>query len=648
VKRLLVANRGEIALRVMRSAARMGISTVAVYSEADAEAAHVAAADQALLIGPAPARDSYLRIDAIVKAARESGADAIHPGYGFLSENAEFAEACAAAGIVFVGPPAAAIRAMGSKSAAKALMEKANVPLVPGYHGDDQSEERLRAEAGRIGFPLLIKASAGGGGKGMKIAAGKADFKDALASAQREAMNAFGDPRVLLERYLTRPRHIEMQIFADGHGNLVHLHARDCSIQRRYQKVIEEAPAPYLTAELRQAMAAAALEAARAVGYVGAGTVEFIYEDQHFYFMEMNTRLQVEHPVTEAVTGLDLVEWQIRVARGEELPLRQDQIRVQGHAVEARLYAEDPERDFLPQIGTLKHLRFPEGVRVDSGVRAGDQVSRHYDPMLAKLIAHGEDRNAAIGKLERALAATEVVGVATNRAYLQAIMAHPAFAAGEIDTGFIPRHAADLQAAPADDTLLAAAMLAVLRRAEAVARNGADAADPHSPWGGLPGWRLNRDAYVDVQLSGKSVRAHYRDRGYRLDLPQGAVAVSGDDAALFMGGRRLSYRAVFDGLQLTIFAGGREARFQLADPLASAAGEGAAGKLMAPMPGQVTKLFVAVGEVVEKGAPLIVIEAMKMEHTVTAPRRGKIARLPFAVGEIVPEAAELLVLDEAP
>jgi 3-methylcrotonyl-CoA carboxylase alpha subunit len=362
----------------------------------------------------------------------------------------------------------------------------------------------------------------------------------------------------------------------------------------------------------------------------------------------MNTRLQVEHPVTESITGLDLVEWQIRVARGEPLPLRQDQIASTGHAVEARLYAEDPERDFLPQTGTIKHLHWPDGVRIDSGVRQGDVISRHYDPMLAKLIAHGENRGQAIARLGRALAATEVAGVISNRAFLQAIMAHPAFAEGEIDTGFIPRHATELHAAPLSDSLLAAAMLAVLRREEDEARSATDPADPHSPWGRLPGWRLNRDAYVDVQLSGENFRAHYRQDGFIFDLPLGPLSVSGDERALFIEGRRLSYRAVFDGLQLTIFADGREARFQLTDRLAAAIGEGAAGKLVAPMPGQVTKLYVALGDTVEKGAPLIVIEAMKMEHTITAPRRGKIARLPFAVGEIVPEAAELLVLEEAP
>jgi 3-methylcrotonyl-CoA carboxylase alpha subunit len=641
VKRILIANRGEIALRVMRTAKRMGLSTVAVYSEADAADAFVEAADQAVLIGPPPARDSYLKVDAIIKAAKQAGADAIHPGYGFLSENAAFADACQREGLIFIGPPAAAIRAMGSKSAAKALMQKAGVPLVPGYHGEDQSEATLDKEAAKVGFPLLIKASAGGGGKGMKIAAAKGEFKDALASAQREAQNAFGDAKVLLERYLTKPRHVEMQIFADSHGNVLHLFERDCSLQRRYQKVVEEAPAPFLADAMRQAMAAAAVAAARAVDYVGAGTVEFIVEGDQFYFMEMNTRLQVEHPVTEAITGLDLVEWQIRVARGENLPLSQEQVEKQGHAVEVRLYAEDPDRDFLPQIGRLCHLAWPGGVRIDSGVRQGSEVSRHYDPMLAKLVAHGADRNEAIGRLVRALEHTEIVGVATNRRFLRKLVGHPDFAAGEIDTGFIARHSADLQSAQAGDLLIAAGMLAVLKRAEKVT---ADPADPHSPWGQLPGWRINRDAYVDVELDGNTFRAHYKKRGFQFDLSK-PTEIAGDDATLVIDGRRLSYTAVFDGLTLTIFADGEEARFQLADPNRAAAGEGGAGKLVAPMPGQVTKLFVKEGDKVEKGAPLIVIEAMKMEHTINAPREGTIVKLPFAVGDIVPEAAELLVLE---
>jgi 3-methylcrotonyl-CoA carboxylase alpha subunit len=433
IRTLLVANRGEIACRIFSTARGMGIRTVAVYSEADANAAHVRAADEAHLLGPAPARESYLRIDRILAAAKASGADAIHPGYGFLSENAEFAEAVAAAGMIFVGPPASAIRAMGSKSAAKALMETAGVPLVPGYHGEDQDPELLAREAVRIGFPVLIKASAGGGGKGMKVVERAEDFAATLASAKREAASSFGDDRVLIERYLTRPRHIEVQVFADTHGETVHLFERDCSVQRRHQKVIEEAPAPGMSAERRAAMGKAAVEAARAVGYVGAGTVEFIAEGDDFFFMEMNTRLQVEHPVTEAITGQDLVEWQIRVARGEALPCRQEDLVITGHAVEARLYAEDAMRDFLPQTGRLEHLVFPAGLRADAGVASGDVVSHHYDPMIAKLIAHGATREEALGRLADGLAATEVMGLVTNRGFLERILRHPEFAEARHD-----------------------------------------------------------------------------------------------------------------------------------------------------------------------------------------------------------------------
>jgi 3-methylcrotonyl-CoA carboxylase alpha subunit len=651
IRRLLVANRGEIAVRICATARRLGIATVAVFSEADAEAMHVAVADQAFCIGPPPAQDSYLDIAAILAAARASGADSIHPGYGFLSENPLFAEACSAAGLVFVGPPAAAMRAMASKSAAKALMVEAGVPVVPGYFGADQSTAALRRAAHQIGYPLLIKAAAGGGGKGMKIVSAPGDFADALASAQREASSAFGDATVLLEKYLAQARHIEMQIFADRFGNQVHLFERDCSLQRRYQKVIEEAPACRVTPDLRMALAETALAAAAAVGYVGAGTVEFIVEDGQFYFMEMNTRLQVEHPVTEAITGLDLVEWQIRVARGEPLPLRQPQLVARGHAIEARLYAEDPERDFLPQTGLLQHLRWPEGVRVDSGVRQGDRIGRHYDPMLAKIIAVGADRDQAIARLDRALAATEIVGVANNRQFLRAVLAQPAFVAGEFDTQFLARNAASLRSSgESDPTLLALAALAVLRRAERAHRESADPADPFSPWGRAAGWRLAGAASVTVTLDGHCLAVQYETGGFLLALPSGPCRVQGDcDAAGNLSARldaaRITARAIFAPASLTLLCGGREARFALPDPAAAAASQAAAGHLVAPMPGQVTKLFVALGAMVEKGAPLMVIEAMKMEHTITAPWRGRVAKLPFVVGDIVPDSADLLQLD---
>src|SRR5437868_209926 len=500
--KLLIANRGEIACRVIRTARQMGIATVAVYSEADAGALHVALADESRLIGPPPARDSYLKIPAIIDAARQSGTEAVHPGYGFLSENADFAEACAKAGLVFIGPPAEAIRAMGSKAAAKALMEAHGAPVVPGYHGEAQDAASLAAEAERIGYPVLIKASAGGGGRGMRIVTRADEFARALVGAKREAAGAFGDDRILLERYLERPRHIEVQVFGDAQGNIVHLWERDCSIQRRHQKIVEEAPAPGLGNRERKKLGELAVAAARAVGYVGAGTVEFIAEliaerdAKHVYFMEMNTRLQVEHPVTEAITGTDLVEWQIRVANGEALPLRQDAIALHGHAIEVRLYAEDPERGFLPATGTLHGLHLPDadlarvdaGVRVDSGVRAGDAVTPFYDPMLAKIIAWGEDRDAARAKLQRALAETAILGVTTNLAFLHRIIAAPDFAAGAIDTGFIERHHDALlpSARALPDVALAAAVL--WRLAEPQLASGADR---FSPWARRDGWHLN-------------------------------------------------------------------------------------------------------------------------------------------------------------
>ncbi len=511
-RKVLIANRGEIACRVIATASRMGIATVAVYSDADRDARHVAMATEAWPIGPAPARDSYLRIDAVIDAARRSGAEAVHPGYGFLSENAEFADACAAAGLVFIGPPAAAIRAMGSKAAAKALMAQAGVPLVPGYHGAAQDPALLAAEAGRIGFPVLIKASAGGGGKGMRVVTDAAAFGPALEGAQREAAASFGDDRVLIEKYLTRPRHIEIQVFADSHGHTVSLFERDCSIQRRHQKVLEEAPAPGMDPERRRSMGDAAVAAARAVGYVGAGTVEFIAEDGAFYFMEMNTRLQVEHPVTEAITGLDLVEWQLRVAAGEPLPSLAPSIT--GHAIEARVYAEDPAHDFLPSVGTLVHLRQPTerpGVRVDTGVRQGDAITPNYDPMIAKLIVHGADRADAVRRLRAALDEYEVVGVQTNLALLRGIAATPDFAAADLDTGFIGRHPDLLGAPPPPDALAwAAASLAVLQPAQ-----DADA----DPWSLLDSWRMNGTPEQVLEFAAGDQPAQVRAER----LPGGAV-----------------------------------------------------------------------------------------------------------------------------
>ncbi len=660
--KVLIANRGEIACRVMGTLRRLGIRSAAIYSEADAQAAHVAMADEAHLIGPAPAVESYLDIAAVLAAAKRAEAEAIHPGYGFLSENAVFAEACAEAGMVFIGPPADAIRAMGSKSAAKTMMEQAGVPLVPGYHGDNQDLGLLAAEANQIGFPVLIKATAGGGGKGMRIVERPEDFDEALAGAKREALAAFGDERVLIEKYLTKPRHIEVQIFADTHGNAVHLFERDCSIQRRYQKVMEEAPAPGMTPERRDEMGASAVAAARACGYVGAGTVEFIAEDDAYYFMEMNTRLQVEHPVTEMIAGQDLVEWQVRVALGEALPCSQDELSIAGHAIEVRLYAEDTARDFLPATGNLARLRFPvEGphVRVDSGVRQGDTVSHHYDPMIAKLIVWERDRDTALGRLRAALSATEIVGVTTNLPFLAAIAAHSAYGAAEIDTGFIARHRDDLvlESMPVGDEVLAVACLAELlhRRTESGAA-AEQSSEPFSPWHDTTGWRLNIDTHSRLAFrDGETetvVTVYYRADGYELALNGKQVRASGElgqdgDLLVEFNGRRFPAAVVrLDG-DLIVLLRGRTFRLHLVDPLESVADEAeSTGRVVAPMPGKVVQLYVKPGEAVQRGAPLIVLEAMKMEHRLSAEMDGIVAEVFYGTGDLVAEGAELMILKE--
>ena len=648
-RKILIANRGEIACRVIGTAHRMGIATVAVYSDADAQARHVQLAGEAWPIGPAPARDSYLRADTILDVARRSGAEAVHPGYGFLSENADFATACAAAGVTFIGPPASAIRAMGSKAAAKALMAEAGVPLVPGYHGADQDPALLQDEAVRIGFPVLIKASAGGGGKGMRVVTEAAGFAAALDGAKREAAASFGDDRVLVEKYLTAPRHIEIQVFADRHGNAISLFERDCSVQRRHQKVLEEAPAPGMTPERRSAMGDAAVSAARAVGYEGAGTVEFIAEAGAFYFMEMNTRLQVEHPVTEAITGLDLVEWQLRVASGDVLPTLSPSIS--GHAIEARIYAEDPARDFLPSVGTLVHLRQPAerpGVRVDTGVRQGDAISPNYDPMIAKLIVHGADRPDALRRLSAALAEYEVVGVQTNLGLLRAVAGHPAFASGRFDTGFIANHP-EVMAPPQTDpapAVWAAASLFVLREAQAAAH----AADAQSPWAELDAWRMNGDRFQDLHfLTGETavtVRAHIAHDVVRLDWPGGTVqaALTGGDVRVDGVARRAEI--VRSGDQLTVFVGGVGHVLRTVDPLAGPGTEAAgAGRVASPIPARVTRVLVSPGERVAKGAPLIVVEAMKTEITLSAPADGVVGEVRVAAGEMVEEGMELVTFE---
>ncbi len=653
--KILIANRGEIACRVIKTARRMGIATVAVYSEADANARHVRLADEAVLIGPPAARQSYLMAQRILDAARATGAQAVHPGYGFLSENDAFAEACATAGIVFIGPPASAIRAMGSKSAAKALMAQAGVPLTPGYHGDNQDPVFLEAQARDIGFPVLIKASAGGGGKGMRRVDRSEDFAAALASCQREAKNAFGDPHVLVEKYVLRPRHIEIQVFGDTQGHCVYLFERDCSVQRRHQKVLEEAPAPGMTLDRRAAMGQAAVEAAKAVGYVGAGTVEFIaHQDGSFYFMEMNTRLQVEHPVTEMITGLDLVEWQLRVAAGEPLPLRQDQLAIDGHAIEARIYAEDPDKGFLPSTGKLLHLSPPpesEHVRVDTGVEQGDAITPHYDPMIAKLIVWDSDRPKALARMRQALAQYRVVGVANNVEFLSRLVSVPSFANADLDTALIEREQANLfpEKAAVPDEVWVLAALAELQREAAVARH---AADGESPWRMLDGWRLNGQASRNITLrhadAVQAVAVQVAAGGYQLVLDGRTVFARGTAGAngqlhAQLGERRVHATVVVSAERRHVFFEGRSWPLALLDTLnTGGGGEDVEGGLKAPMPGKVIALIAAVGASVEKGTPLLVLEAMKMEHTISAPKRGTVKAFRCAPGDQVVDGVDLV------
>ena len=649
---ILIANRGEIACRVIATCKRMGIRTVAVYSEADARARHVRLADVAVPIGPAAARESYLVMEKIIAAARQTGAQAIHPGYGFLSENAAFARACDEAGIVFIGPPATAIEAMGSKSAAKALMEKAGVPLTPGYHGDNQAPDFLHAQADAIGYPVLIKASAGGGGKGMRRVDRSEDFLAALSSCQREAASSFNDAHVLIEKYVLRPRHIEIQVFGDAHGNVVHLHERDCSVQRRHQKVLEEAPAPGMTPERRAAMGKAAVDAARAVGYVGAGTVEFIAsQDGAFYFMEMNTRLQVEHPVTEMITGQDLVEWQLRVAAGETLPLAQDDIPLHGHAIEARLYAEDAERGFLPSIGTLALFDAPcgDGIRVDTGIETGDTVSPYYDPMIAKLIVYGTDRQAALARLRKALARTRVVGVTSNAGFLQRLAAEDsAFSRADLDTGLIEREHTALfpPATPASSTQIALATLAVLLDE----RPRRDAGDPHSPWAANDAWRLSGNASRLVRWhDAETVRIAQARRdgdGWRIAVEGESHLTHGVREGHLLHARldgvSLHVAALAHDGALHLFDGAAPRVLHFDDPIAQAESHSHHGReLTAPMPGRIVALLATPGHV-SKGTPLLVMEAMKMEHTIVAPGDGTLAGFLVATGEQVADGAALV------
>ena len=666
-KKILIANRGEIACRVASTARRLGIQTVAVYSDADAQAKHVAACDEAVHIGGSAPKDSYLRWERILEAAKQTGAEAIHPGYGFLSENEDFANACAQAGLVFIGPPASAIRAMGLKAESKQLMEKAGVPLVPGYHGSDQNPELLQREADRIRYPVLIKASAGGGGKGMRLVEKREDFAAALASCQREAINSFGNDAVLIEKYVLRPRHIEIQVFGDTQGNVVYLFERDCSVQRRHQKVLEEAPAPGMTPALRAKMGEAAVAAAKAVGYVGAGTVEFIVEqpggyDQpeamQFYFMEMNTRLQVEHPVTEAITGEDLVEWQLRVAAGEPLPKQQSELKIIGHAIEARICAENPDNSFLPATGTLQIYRKPacssfttSEVRVDDGVREGDAISPFYDSMIAKLIVRGDTREQALARLDAALAQTQIVGLATNVQFLRHVVKSSAFANAQLDTALIEREKDVLFAQTAVPTPLAVA-IAVAQQLQA--EQALETADPFSR---RDGWHshgtvrrsfafMQGDATVDAQLT--------YGRNGALQLQVGEVQADlhwrahGDGLLVEFAGDRSTAQVYVAGEARHIFTPRGAAVLQLQDPLAHAGeGHSEGGRLTAPMPGKVVSFAVKAGDAVTKGQALAVMEAMKMEHTIAAPADGVVQELLYAPGDQVTEGAELIRLEAA-
>ena len=661
--RLLIANRGEIACRVIRTARRLGIHTIAVFSDADADAQHVRLADEAHHIGGPRPQDSYLRGDAILDVARRTGAQAIHPGYGFLSENADFADAVQAAGLVFVGPPGASMRRMGSKAGAKDLMAAAGVPVVPGYTGEDQSPERLQREADRIGYPLMIKAAHGGGGKGMRIVRSAEEFPALLESCQREAKNAFGRDRVLLERYIEHPRHIEIQVFADHHGGVIHLGERECSAQRRYQKVLEESPSPFLTPALRTAMGEAAVQAARAIGYVNAGTVEFIVAPSgEFYFMEINTRLQVEHPVTELVTGLDLVEWQLRIAAGEPLPLAQQDIRQHGHAIEVRLYAEDPDAGFLPGSGTLRTLHLPapsRHVRIDSGVIEGDTVTIFYDPMIAKLIVWDSDRPRALARLREALAQARIAGPKSNIAFLERLVRHPAVVEGRIDTGYLDRHLDEFLApATVDRGLLLAATTACLLQQEAAAREAAArGSDPTSPWADPDGWRLGHAGgrRLAFLLGGQplTLLAHGHDGDYRIALDGDCHAVAGarlEGTALSarIDGVMRRFHALRDGDEVLVHDGQQRLLLQVdAAYRSQAGGDGAAEhRIRAPMPGRVVLVQASAGAEVRAGEVVLVLEAMKMELALKAPRDGILAEVRTQAGDFV-EADAILALLEA-
>jgi 3-methylcrotonyl-CoA carboxylase alpha subunit len=648
---LLIANRGEIACRVIRTARAMGLHTVAVYSEADRSAMHVAMADEAVLLGPARARDSYLNIARVIEAARTTGAEAVHPGYGFLSESAEFAQACLDAGLVFVGPTAAMITAMGSKSGSKFLMEQAGVPLVPGYHGDAQDEATLAKAADRIGFPVLVKASAGGGGRGMRIVRAAAELAGSIVSAKREAKAAFGDDHVLIEKFVTNPRHIEVQIIGDSHGNLLSLFERECTLQRRHQKVVEEAPSPTLNAAQREAVCAAARKAAAAVDYVGAGTIEFVSDGKDVFFIEMNTRLQVEHPVTELITGIDLVEWQLRVAFGEKLPMTQDQIKLNGHAIEARLYAENPGKNFMPSVGTIRTWRMPQatdGLRIDAGYREGDAVSPYYDAMLAKVITWASDRETAIERLNRALEASDIRGIVSNAPFLSALVTHPAVCANAIDTGFIERELAALtkSSAEAGDLEFCAGVAAILGEEQKAA-----ASEPPSPWrtfGWMPvGRRQRLFTFRIAQGAEQAVTLCYGNGPTTVSIGDRELAFAmsvADDGTIDLtrDGVKSRIVAVIEGQELYLRT--RNGRFDLhwVDPFGGETEEQAGeDKIVAPLPGTVVALLAKEGEMLEKGAAILTLEVMKMEQTLRAPFAGVLKAIKCKVGDIVGEGVEL-------
>lgn len=659
IKKILIANRGEIACRIIRTAKTLGIATVAVYSDQDNDALFVQQADQAFHIGPAPSSESYLKIDTIIQVAKQAEADAIHPGYGFLAENSEFALACENNNIIFIGPKPQSIEDMGSKSKAKQIMAKADVPLIPGYYGKDQSLENLQTEADKIGYPLLIKASKGGGGKGMRLIEASADFAAGLAACQREAKKSFADSEVLLEKYLVNPRHIEIQVFADQHNNCVYLFDRDCSIQRRHQKVIEEAPSPNLPGKLREQMGGTAVKAALSIGYIGAGTFEFLVDaDHNFYFMEMNTRLQVEHPVTEMITGTDLVAWQIQIANGEQLPCKQSNLNINGHAIEVRLYAEDPNNDFLPSTGRIAHLRFPQAsdhVRIDSGIQEADLISPYYDPMLAKLIVWDQTREACLQKLQHALAEVAVVGVKTNNLFLHELIQHPEFQAANINTHFIEDHSADLFKQTTDsktESLALATLYTLLQQDQQQQFYNQSNNDITSPWGISDAWRLNTQQQQTIEFIYANelyaVQVNYLNSSYSLEIPGAEpITVKGElkqhELNAELNSEKQTVSVIQNANELNILGFGFHHILSLQDlQTLDEQNEDLANRFSAPMPGTIIAIHVEPGETIQAGTPLITLEAMKMEHTMTAPQDGAVTKFNVKPGDLVTEGSLLL------